>query len=147
MTQKFNLISLIFIMITHNCVNVFANDITQKQTPQIEPGIYILVSFSMNDTSLRAYFDQAQHYGAKLVMRGLSGDKTERNRFADTKAKAEKAKINFDINPLIFKQLNITKVPVIIVAKEDGSFSKINGHIGLCIALEMMNIDNTAMVK
>ena len=111
MTQKFNLISLIFIMITHNCVNVFANDITQKQTPQIEPGIYILVSFSMNDTSLRAYFDQAQHYGAKLVMRGLSGDKTERNRFADTKAKAEKAEGGYPMDNSVKAALSIIGAP------------------------------------
>ena len=107
---------------------------------EIEPGIYVLVSFSLNDQSLRNYFIESQHYGAKLVMRGLAGEEQGRNRFAETKAKIEKARINVDINPNLFEQFNVQQVPAIVVVGNDKAIKKVSGHITLEKALEIMNI-------
>jgi conjugal transfer pilus assembly protein TrbC len=112
----------------------------QKPELQIEPGIYVFVSFSINDQSLRSYFIEAQHYGAKLVMNGLSGQKHSRNRFGITRAKMEKARINVDINPNLFEQLGIKQVPAIAVVSADKTIKKISGHITLQKALEIMEI-------
>ena len=107
---------------------------------EIEPGIYVLVSFSLNDQSLRNYFIESQRYGAKLVMRGLAGDPQGRNRFAETKAKIEKARINVDINPNLFEQFNIQQVPTIVVVDTDKTIKKVSGHITLQKALEIINV-------
>jgi type-F conjugative transfer system pilin assembly protein TrbC len=112
----------------------------QKQAMQVEPGIYVFVSFSINDQSLRSYFLEAQHYGATLVMQGLAGEKRSRNRFAETKDKMEKARINVDINPNLFEYFGIKKVPAMIVVNADKTVKKISGHISLKKALEMMQV-------
>lgn len=111
-----------------------------KQEIQIEPGIYVLVSFAINDESLRSYFNEANHYGAKLVMRGLVGEKFGRNRFAETKTKLEKVGINIDINPNLFKQFGIKQVPAVVVVNSDKTIKKISGHITLKKALEIMEV-------
>jgi conjugal transfer pilus assembly protein TrbC len=111
-----------------------------KQAIEIEPGIYVFVSFSMNDQSLRAYFAEAQAHGAKLVMNGLVGDKNARNRFGATKEKMEKVRINVDINPNLFELLAIKQVPVIAVVTPDQTIKKISGHISLQKALELMDV-------
>jgi type-F conjugative transfer system pilin assembly protein TrbC len=122
-------------------------NVTGKQAIEIEPGIYVFVSFSMNDQSLRSYFMEAQHYGAKLVMNGLAGDKHARNRFAETTAKMEKARINVDINPNLFEYFNIKQVPAIIVVNSDKSTKKVSGHISLSKALEIMDVSFTKSGK
>jgi len=114
------------------------NQNNNKNQNKIEPGIYVFVSFSMNDESLRSYFIEAEKHGAKLVVIGLIGDKTSRNRFAQMKAKMEQARINVEINPNLFEQLNIKQVPVIAVVNKSGSIKKISGHISLNKALEIM---------
>ena len=108
---------------------------------KIEAGIYVLVSFSMNNQSLHSYFLEANQFGAKLVMQGLAGQKDARNRFAETKARTQAAKINIDINPTIFEQLNVKHVPVIAVVNDKGKVRKISGHISLENALEIMEIN------
>lgn len=124
--------------------NELGSNELSKQASQIEAGTYILVSFSMNNQSLRNYFLEAQKHGAILVMQGLSGEKHSRNRFAETKAKTEKAKINIEINPTIFEQLNVKQVPVIAVVNGAGRARKVSGHITLEKALEIMEIKHEA---
>ena len=114
------------------------NNLNQNK---IEAGTYVFVSFSMNDESLRSYFIEAEKHGAKLVVIGLIGDKKSRNRFAEMKAKVEQAKINVEINPNLFEQLNIKQVPVIAFVNKSGSVKKISGHISLSKALEIMQTE------
>ena len=130
-------IYLILVFILSLSINTFAFA-TSPTEQKIEPGIYVLVSFSMNDQALRSYFDEAQNFGARLVMRGFATDSNTGNMFTYTKAKLEQAKINIDINPVLFDELNIRQVPVIAVVKADGGIKKIAGHITLAKALELM---------
>ena len=130
-------IYLIFAVIF--CLGSGAFAYSSNSEPQIEPGTYIFVSFSMNDESLRSYFREATHYKAKLVMRGLVGSSSERNRFALTKEKMERARINVDINPVLFEQLNINHVPAIVTVSKEGKIKKVSGHISLKKALEIMD--------
>jgi conjugal transfer pilus assembly protein TrbC len=131
------IILIIAIVFVCNVLASIANAASLKEA-RVEPGIYVFVSFSMNDESLRHYFKEAEPHRAKLVMRGLVGDKNSRNRFASTKTALERARINIDINPNLFNELNIKQVPFIVVVSEDGSIRKIGGHISLNKALELM---------
>ena len=133
----FQISALMILAIATSCSSL-ANP---KQEIPIEPGIYVLVSFSINDESLRSYFNDANHYGAKLVMRGLVGEKFGRNRFAETKTKLEKVGINIDINPNLFKQFGIKQVPAVVVVNSDKTIKKISGHIHLRKALEIMEVN------
>ena len=80
-------------------------------------------------------------YSAVLIGFGLIGDKKSRNRFAQMKAKMEQVRINVEINPNLFEQLNIKQVPVIAFVNKSGSVKKISGHISLSKALEIMQTE------
>ena len=149
MSRKYNkIISILIILAVGILILVIhasrANQLAERtaskmQLPEIQ-STYIFVSFSMNKASLRNYFQEAERYGAILVIRGLVGDKNERNRFVETRNKAIETKINFDINPNLFQQLNIKRVPTMAVIAEDGTVRKVSGHITLEKALEIMQV-------
>lgn len=140
LTKKIS-IALVCIITFCGLQNTYANqNLRSLQNPeiQIEDGIYIFVSFSMNDSSLRSYFKEATKHKAKLIINGLvKEDNGSNNRFANTKAKMEKAKINVEINPNLFDLLDVKEVPTIAVV-EKGSIKKVKGHISLRKALEIM---------
>ena len=104
---------------------------------KLNPGKYILVSFSMNDQALKDYFIEAEQHGAVLVFRGLISD-GKGGSFALTGKKFESLKINGDINPLIFDELAIGQVPAIVVVRKDGRIKKLAGHVPLLLALQKM---------
>ena len=114
---------------------------------RIKNCLYVFVSFSINDESLRSYFNEANSYGAKLVMRGLVGEKVKRNRFAETKARMEKARINVDLDPNLFEQFGIKQVPAVVFVNSDKSIKKISGHITLKKALEIIDVKVTGNPK
>lgn len=112
----------------------------QVGTDQIPSGIYIFVSFSMSDESLRRYFEEAKEYEAKLVVRGFFGDKSNPSRFDAMRQKAEQVRVNVDINPNLFEALDVQNVPVIAVVGKNKTIKRISGHISLNKALELMEI-------
>lgn len=95
--------------------------------------IYIFVSYSMPDSALQSYHQQAQQKQAILVMQGLKDDS-----FTATKVKADQLKIIYDINPELFDQYGIEEVPVIIKDDGEGRIKKIIGHLSLLEALRIM---------
>lgn len=141
----FKNISLLIVIIVMSSITARASTNTALANEfKLESGIYIFVSFSMKDEALRAYFKEAQNHGATLVIRGFVNDSTSsnknHNRFAATKARIEKARINIDINPNLFEQINVNQVPVIAVVDNNGNIKKISGHITLEKALEYMDV-------
>ena len=95
--------------------------------------IYVFVSHSMEEKALQDYWQEAQKYGAKLVVRGLINDS-----FLDTKAELDKIEIAYDIDPEKFEKYGIKQVPT-IVKEENGNAQKITGHIPLKNALEIFS--------
>ena len=71
MNKKYNrIISTFFtiLLLQIFICNAHASELAgREQKP--EAGIYVFVSFTMNDAALRSYFEQSRNYGAKLVMR------------------------------------------------------------------------------
>lgn len=109
-----------------------------SKEPETEAGKYIFVSFSMNDTSLRHYYAEAQKIGAKLIMRGFVKDDNEKNIFISTKQRVAKAKINIDINPGLFERCKIEAVPAFAIIEDNGDIYKTSGHITLSKALAII---------
>lgn len=140
--STFFTIVLLQIFMSNACASVPAG---KAEKPQA--GIYIFVSFTMNDKSLESYFREAQSCGAKLVMRGLAKDAEGQGSFAVTRSRVKKAKINVDINPHLFEQLGIKHVPVIAVVDKEGAIKKISGHISLEKALELMEVKTAVREK
>ncbi|MCC8399458.1 MAG: type-F conjugative transfer system pilin assembly protein TrbC [Rickettsia endosymbiont of Platyusa sonomae] len=123
--QHFIILTLLGLLLSS--FNVTAQSQTYKSQT------YIFVSFSMNDQALKSYYLEAEKIGAILVMRGLKD-----NSFFETKAKVDKLGISFNIDPNLFKQYQVTSVPVIIVDDGQGLIKKLTGHIPLLEAIEIM---------
>ena len=142
MNLKILTVVLIFAL-NANVQKTFANEEKAEQMQTSEEfgkaGVYVLVSFSMNDSALQSYFNEAGMFGAKLVMRGLKD-----NSFLETKAKTDILGINFEINPVMFEEFKVDSVPVIIQIDEKGGLKKIAGHISIKDAIEIMKDEQRA---
>jgi type-F conjugative transfer system pilin assembly protein TrbC len=100
-------------------------------------GILIFVSFSMPKSLLWSYQEQAKLYGARVVIRGLVD-----NDFKKTVQAMDLGDgkiMTLDVNPMLFKDYDITKVPSVIIAGDAESRQvedKFTGTISLTYALE-----------
>ncbi|EER21718.1 conjugal transfer pilus assembly protein TrbC [Rickettsia tamurae subsp. buchneri] len=125
------LTSLLVLSSTSNANILAKQENLLKNTLQSQ--IYIFVSFSMPDSTLKNYFIEAEKISAKLIMRGLKN-----NAFVKSKAKADEIGISFNIDPELFEKYQITAVPVIVIDNNQGKIKKLAGHIALNDALQIM---------
>lgn len=100
-------------------------------------GILIFVSFSMPKSLLWIYQEQAQLYGARIVIRGLV-----ENDFKKTVQAMDLGDgkiMTLDVNPMLFKDYGIAKVPSVVIAGDEESRNledQFTGTISLTYALE-----------
>ena len=106
--------------------------------------IKILCSFSMPDQSLITLSQEAKRFGGTLVLQGLLS-----NSFAKTAEKIAQLQKQgfiggFQIDPRIFKDLDIVHVPVFVKCQKsyDGSLTQghgdlVHGNISLKYALDL----------
>jgi conjugal transfer pilus assembly protein TrbC len=85
----------------------------------------------MPDAALKAYYDDAQTLGARLIVRGLYKDS-----FEETRQKVQGLELAYDIDPNLFEKYEISSVPAIV--EDDGkNIKKVSGHLTLKAALEL----------
>lgn len=94
---------------------------------------YIFVSLSMPEASLKSLYEEAQRYGAILVMRGL-----HENSFSKTIKKLHELGITLDINPNLFEEYHITTVPTFIAIQDDQKIYRLKGNVRFSYFLEKM---------
>ncbi len=121
--------------ITHqnSCSSTFAKEISHSNktdNQDTEDGVFIFVSLSMPEESLRKYFSDAQEIGAKIIIQGLIN-----NSFKDTHKTMVDLNINVDIDPNLFEAYAIKQVPVIL-HKSGNNVDQISGNIPIQTALE-----------
>lgn len=93
--------------------------------------LFIFVSFSMPDESLKSYARQAKEVGGRLVVMGLIEDS-----FQKTQKKLMDLGVELDIDPNQFEQHDVRKVPTIVLTQEGRETDKIVGHVSLQHALD-----------
>ena len=89
-------------------------------------GIIVFVSFSMPKEALRELSEQAEKYGATLVMRGIF-----RNSFRKTKDKISEIGrdgLKLNIDPQMFKKYGISRVPTFVLVKNDKEIARLSGQ-------------------
>jgi len=118
------------------------------QTPRTFSGIYIFVSSSMPKSLLKSYLEEANRYGAVLVLKGLpNGSFKELNALVMdlTNSTSQQAELNMQIDDEAFDRFSIIQVPSIILVKETDYipnqtaqpiYDKIIGSVSLKYALE-----------
>lgn len=91
--------------------------------------LVVFVSFSMPKASLIELSDQAQKYNATLVLRGVYEDS-----FLKTKDKILEINPNglhLDINPQLFKEYRIERVPTFVLLKNGKEINRLSGNVTL----------------
>ena len=95
--------------------------------------LYVAVSLSMPASTLVTLSDQVNKAGGRLVIRGLKNNSFE-DTVAAVKGLSEKG-VAIDINPKVFREFKIIKVPSFVVISSSG-IDKMTGNVGLRYALE-----------
>jgi conjugal transfer pilus assembly protein TrbC len=96
-------------------------------------GLIVFVSFSMPQELLWSYHEQLKNFGGRMVVRGLVD-----NSFKKTIVKLkldEKRALVLDINPKLFEEYHVSKVPSIVISNGK-AFDKFTGSVSLRYALE-----------
>jgi type-F conjugative transfer system pilin assembly protein TrbC len=115
--------------------NIKNLDLEEKRSKN--KGILIFVSFSMPKSLLWSYQEQARLYGARVVVRGLVDNDFKKT--VQAMDLGEGKIMTLDVNPMLFKDYAITKVPSVVIAGGEGSGQaedKFTGTISLTYALE-----------
>ena len=95
--------------------------------------LYVAVSLSMPASTLVTLSNQVSKAGGRLVIRGLKNNSFE-DTVAAVKGLSEKG-VAIDINPKVFREFKIIKVPSFVVISPNG-IDKMTGNVGLRYALE-----------
>jgi conjugal transfer pilus assembly protein TrbC len=111
------------------CQNSCGSKILNIEEKSAENGVLIFVSFSMPDISLKELSENADKYGATLIIRGL-----HHGSFVETKDKILSICPNglqLDINPELFKKYNINRVPTFVLVKNGKEIRRLSGNVTL----------------
>jgi len=94
----------------------------------------------MPTETLRSLADEAHKIGGKLVFRGLY-----KNSFKETAQKFKELKREAFIDPTLFLNLRVTKVPTFVILKDQSDtltplsiYDSLSGNISLKYALQKM---------
>ena len=106
--------------------------------------LLVFVSFSMNETSIASYMEQAHKLGAELFLVGIPGGNLR--IFADRLGGLLKVdRVGMSIDEREFDRFDVKVVPTIVLAKEEVEattnqtvvFDKVSGHVSIRSALEL----------
>ena len=125
-------------------------------TEEYDTDFLIFGSFTMGEKSIERLIESANRYGGVVVLRGLKeGDfketarfllkiteKSKANKFANNKADVDQA-IGMTIDPTLFEEYGITRVPTYILAKScistlnscNTQYDKLTGNVSPRYAL------------
>ncbi len=94
--------------------------------------ILIFISLSMPESSLKSLFSEAAQQNAILVMRGLRN-----NSIKDTAQVLKDLGISASIDPKLFEQYHITRVPAFVCLKGKEIVS-LSGNVSLSYAIQKL---------
>lgn len=106
----------------------------QTQIPELnhKTKYLIFISFSMPKESIKLLYSESLNQNATLVMRGLLDAS-----FKKTAAKLQELNVVAQINPKLFKEYQIERVPT-IVAVTDSTYHTISGNMSFNHAKERL---------
>jgi hypothetical protein len=112
---------------------LFANE-GDKLKQGEEHQLFVFVSFSMPEASLKSLAKDATKYNAVLVMRGLFEDS-----FVKTANKLKDLGIGVDINPELFEEHQITAVPTFVALQSGKPTWRLKGNVTLGFVSKKVN--------
>lgn len=106
---------------------------------------YMFASFGLSDSLLRQMLDYAKIYNGVIVLRGLKNNSFKQTAEHVQRLSKEGEEAAIIIDPTLFKQFEVERVPAYILAKQEKcpvglsckpSYDKITGNITPKYALE-----------
>lgn len=91
--------------------------------------LFVFVSLSMGEAALKSLYQEAQDYGAILVLRGL-----EDNSLKKTTETLQRLEISVQIDPELFKHYEVQRVPTFVYLRPQ-KVHILAGHTSLHYAL------------
>ena len=129
---------------------IYGDDYSEQAMKKKPGGLMIFVSSSMNISLLQTYAKEAEKYNGVLVFKGLPGGSFKALTKLVTTIQGENDDCPMQIDDEAFELYGITRVPAIILSKEDNcapwqtckvSYDKIIGNVGIKFALEKFKED------
>lgn len=119
-------------------------DAAEQDTTSSEPSLRVFVSFSMPKSSLQALLQQVSLVGGQLVIRGFIDNSLQKTADAVSQVLVN-GRGGLSIDPPLFQQYHITKVPAFVVARGDDTYDVVYGNVTLEAALtELANKGDAA---
>ena len=106
---------------------------------------YLFASFGLGDILLRQMFDYAKLYNGVVVFRGIEGNSFKKTAEHIQRLAKEGEEAGIIIDPTLFKQFQIERVPTYVLAKQEKcpagisckpNYDKITGSMTPTYALE-----------
>ncbi len=101
----------------------------ESQEPDDWYKLFVFVSLSMPEATLKSLYQEAQDYGAVLVLRGL-----EDNSLKKTAETLQRLSISVQIDPELFKRYEVQRVPTFVYLRSQ-KLDILAGHTSLHYAL------------
>jgi type-F conjugative transfer system pilin assembly protein TrbC len=125
-----NKLLLTLIVMLFNYSSIACN----KEVQERKKDLLIFVSSSIPARSLKNYIVEAQRLGGQLIIKGLvDGSFIKTRQFIQSLS----PEASIQIDEAAFEQFGITKVPAIVLVKDDEHFDKVYGNITISAALDL----------
>ncbi len=111
--------------------------------------LYIFISFSMKDQLIKDYFLEARNLSQKkgtnivFVLRGLYKNSFQAtiDKVASLTQDNQNQQLGLIIDPLLFREYEINRVPVILMKYSDLNYNRIDGAITIDYALNKFEVE------
>ena len=112
-----------------------------KARYQGDSGLYIFVSLSLPDETLKTLSRQAKVLGGNLVIQGLVN-----NSFKETQKRLRQLGIPIDIDPTLFERFEVKRIPTFVLTEiKDGDiqgpYDKVTGNVSVKSAIELFAME------
>lgn len=101
----------------------------ENELGEAEKEILVFVSFSMPAISLKELSREAKKYNARLILRGIYQDSFKRT--VEKILETDKNGLSLEINPNLFRQYRIQKVPTFVLIRGKEEISRLSGNVTL----------------
>jgi|GEM_PF-3541468 len=123
----------------HTRISINNTKTTKISTNHEKNKTIVFVSFSMPELSLRQWLIDAQKYGASVVIRGLKNNSFKDTVLELTRLLEKNNTGGLELNPMLFKDFHITKVPAVVAINEaTHNFDVVYGNVSLEYALKVI---------
>lgn len=123
----FRILSILCVLVSFN---VKAECLLQDFAPMVEqvnaPQLYIFVSFTMPEQSLKLLAEQASRVNGVLLFRGFLEDDVEKTTAKTYAVFGENISVEIAIDPERFQQFKIEAVPAVVIAQPESTLEDKN---------------------